>query len=223
MGIIIVLPPQLLSCNYPTMTGPVCVFILFIIQLCMPAAIHEEYEEVEIMERLPTAYLRTATGRVIKGSDCEYIKIGSITANTGCTDGNKFVIKQVSGVRKQFLILNGEAILGFVTKGKKFAGCSSYTEITANVDCKVVSGLIDVDLTSSDNAATAAAADTTTAAAAADTTTSAAAYTTVAAADTTTAAAAADTTTAAADTTDAASDTTAAAADTTAAAADTTA
>ena len=51
--------------------------------------------------------------------------------------GNKFVIKQVSGVRKQFLILNGEAILGFVTKGKKFASCSSYTEITANVDCKV--------------------------------------------------------------------------------------
>merc|ERR1712123_146891 len=145
----------------------------------MPAAIHEEYEEVEIMERLPTPYLRTATGRVIKGSDCEYIKIGSITANTGCTDGNKFVIKQVSGVRKQFLILNGEAILGFVTKGKKFASCSSYTEITANVDCKVVSGLIDVDLaSSSDNATTAAAA--------ADTTTAAAAETTVAA-DTTTA------------------------------------
>merc|ERR1711892_681566 len=192
MGIIIVLPPQLLSCNYPTMTGPVCVFILFIIQLCMPAAIHEEYEEVEIMERLPSPYLRTATGRVIKGSDCEYIKIGSITANTGCTDGNKFVIKQVSGVRKQFLILNGEAILGFVTKGKKFASCSSYTEITANVDCKVVSGLIDVDLTSSDNATTAAAADTTTAADAADTTTATAA----AVADTTTvAAAAADTTT----------------------------
>merc|ERR1712123_138537 len=191
MGIIIVLPPQLLSCNYPTMPGPVCVFILFIIQLCMPAAIHEEYEEVEIMERLPTPYLRTATGRVIKGSDCEYIKIGSITANTGCTDGNKFVIKQVSGVRKQFLILNGEAILGFVTKGKKFASCSSYTEITANVDCKVVSGLIDVDLTSSDNATTAAAADTTTAAAA-DNTTAAAADTTAAVAATT--AAAGDTT-----------------------------
>ena len=51
--------------------------------------------------------------------------------------GNKFVIKQVTGVRKQFLILNGEIILGFVTKGKKFANCSSYTEVTASVDCKV--------------------------------------------------------------------------------------
>merc|ERR1711892_189021 len=158
MGIIIVLPPQLLSCNYPTMTGPVCVFILFIIQLCMPAAIHEEYEEVEIVDRLPSPYLRTATGRVIKGSDCEYIKLGSITDNDGCTDGNKFVIKQVTGVRKQFLILNGEAILGFVTNGKKFPNCTSYTDVTASVDCKVVSGLIDVDLSSSSDSDTTAAA-----------------------------------------------------------------
>ena len=51
--------------------------------------------------------------------------------------GNKFVIKQVRGVRKQFLILNGQAILGFVRKGKKFADCSLYTEVTSNVDCKV--------------------------------------------------------------------------------------
>ena len=51
--------------------------------------------------------------------------------------GNKFVIKQVSGVRKQFLILNGEVVLGFVKKGKKFAACTSYTEVTTSVDCKV--------------------------------------------------------------------------------------
>ena len=51
--------------------------------------------------------------------------------------GNKFVIKQVSGVRKQFLILNGEVVLGFVTKGKKFTACTSYTEVTTSVDCKV--------------------------------------------------------------------------------------
>ena len=51
--------------------------------------------------------------------------------------GNKFVIKRVDGVRKQFLILNGEAILGFVKRGKKFTNCSSYTEITGSVDCKV--------------------------------------------------------------------------------------
>ena len=51
--------------------------------------------------------------------------------------GNKFVIKRVDGVRKQFLILNGETVLGFVTNGEKFANCASYTAVTANVDCKV--------------------------------------------------------------------------------------
>ena len=51
--------------------------------------------------------------------------------------GNKFVIKQVKGVRKQLLILNGQAILGFVRNGKKFADCDSYTELTTKVDCKV--------------------------------------------------------------------------------------
>ena len=51
--------------------------------------------------------------------------------------GNKFVIKQVKGVRKQLLILNGQAILGFVRNGKKFADCDSYTEVTTKVDCKV--------------------------------------------------------------------------------------
>ena len=51
--------------------------------------------------------------------------------------GNKFVIKHDPGVRKQFLILNGEVVLGFVTKGKKFAACTSYTEVTTSVDCKV--------------------------------------------------------------------------------------
>ena len=30
---------------------------------------------------------RTATGRVYKGNDCEYIKLGSVTVNDGCTDG----------------------------------------------------------------------------------------------------------------------------------------
>merc|ERR1719320_953078 len=167
----------------------------------MAAAIPEEYEEVEIMRKSVELKQRTATGRVYKGNDCEYIKLGSVTVNDGWTDGNKFVIKQVSGVRKQFLILNGEVVLGFVKKGKKFAACTSYTEVTTSVDCKVVSGLSDVDLSasSSNNATTTAAAFDTTTAAAADTTTAAAAAaattTTTATADTTTAAAA-DTTTA---------------------------
>lgn len=80
---------------------------------------------------------KRALGRVYTGNTCEYLTLGSITSNSGCDDGTKFVIKQVTGVRKQFLILNGTPILGFVTKGEKFADCSSYTEVTLNVDCKV--------------------------------------------------------------------------------------
>jgi hypothetical protein len=51
--------------------------------------------------------------------------------------GSKFVVKQKTGVRKQFLILNGSPVLGFVTKKTKFTSCTSYTQVTSNVDCKV--------------------------------------------------------------------------------------
>ena len=76
-------------------------------------------------------------GRVFKGGDCEYIRISGITANTGCGSGNKFVIQQKTGVRKQFLILDNEPILAFINRGKKFTQCSSYTEVTTSVTCKV--------------------------------------------------------------------------------------
>ena len=60
--------------------------------------------------------------------------------------GTKFVIKQDKGTRKQFLILNGEAVLAFVENGKKFVDCDSYTEVTTEVNCKTVDGLNTVDL-----------------------------------------------------------------------------
>ena len=88
-------------------------------------------------------------GRLIRGEDCQYIKIAGIVSNSGCDSGDKFVIKQVSGVRKQFLIMNNEPILAFVNKGKKFTACDSYTEITSSVVCKEVSGLANVDLSAS--------------------------------------------------------------------------
>ena len=88
-------------------------------------------------------------GRLIRGEDCQYIKISGIISNSGCDSGDKFVIKQVTGVRKQLLIMNNEPILAFVNKGKKFTACDSYTEITSSVVCKEVSGLANVDLSAS--------------------------------------------------------------------------
>ena len=131
-------------------------FILFIsIVLIENASIHAEEEEdydmdsfededyqdimdeVEIISGDLHKRRERVTGRVFKGGDCEYIKISGITANSGCDSGNKFVIKQQTGVRKQFLILDGEPILAFINRGKKFTQCTSYTEVTTSVTCKV--------------------------------------------------------------------------------------
>merc|ERR1711936_954810 len=89
---------------------------------------------------------KRALGRIYTGSACEYIKLSDITANSGCADGTKFVLKKADTVRKQLLIMSGTPILAFVTKGTKFVACSSYTEVTIQVDCKTVDGLSDVDL-----------------------------------------------------------------------------
>ena len=49
----------------------------------------EEFGDIEIIEDIPIAQPRAA-GRVIKGDDCEYIKICDVTNNTGCSDGEYF-------------------------------------------------------------------------------------------------------------------------------------
>ena len=41
-------------------------------------------------------------------------------------------------MRKQFLILNGQILLVFVKKSKKFTECQSYQDITSIVECKVI-------------------------------------------------------------------------------------
>merc|ERR1719234_1983954 len=104
---------------------------------------------------------KRALGRIYTGSACEYIKLSDITANSGCADGTKFVIKKDDTVRKQLLIMSGTPILAFVTKDTKFANCTSFTEVTMQVDCKTVDGLSDVDLSanSSSSATTTAEAD----------------------------------------------------------------
>ena len=159
-------------------------------------------EDIEVIET-DIIHGHRRQGRVIRGNDCEYIKIASIVSNSGCSSGSKFVIKQRAGVRKQFLIMNGEAILAFVNKGKKFTACDSYTEVTASVVCKVVSGLADVDITAAATAATTtasaatASASSATASASATTTTASSATLNSTASATATAASAANTTAAA--------------------------
>ena len=41
-------------------------------------------------------------------------------------------------VRRQYLFVDGRTVLAFVTNGDKFAQCANYTDITADVKCKVI-------------------------------------------------------------------------------------
>jgi len=86
----------------------------------------------------------------LKGSACDYISLCRVS----CPDGSKFVVKQAKGVRKQFLVLDGESVLAFVAKKSdqnnavKFSQCPSYRDITHDVVCKPVEGAAGLSLNS---------------------------------------------------------------------------
>merc|ERR1712106_173562 len=97
-------------------------------------------------------------GRVFMGKMCEWIDISKVrTSGKGCGDGAKFVITQEKGTRKQFLFVDGKDIIAFVKNKEKFANCSSYTEVTSQVDCKSVPGVDTVNLSGSDSPSTGSA------------------------------------------------------------------
>merc|ERR1719317_1894366 len=89
--------------------------------------------------------------RVIKGNNCEFVRLCDVTNNTGCSDGNKLVLKKQKGLRRRFLLLNGSPVLGFIMRKKKFTSCEAYKDVTDTVDCKGVIGLSDLQLGSSSN------------------------------------------------------------------------
>jgi len=117
-------------------------FIAFFTLLaqCSLASVHQD-EGYDI-----SALYSRAQGRKLTGNSCEYIYLCHIIDNSGCEDGSKFVIKQANNTHKKFLLLDGEAVLAFVTNGEKFKDCPSYTNVTGNVTCKVVDGGADIDL-----------------------------------------------------------------------------
>ena len=51
----------------------------------------------------------------------------------GCTNGQKFLLKPATGVRKQLLFLNNKATIAFITKGMKFTDCTACLDITPKV------------------------------------------------------------------------------------------
>merc|ERR1712126_82965 len=106
-----------------------------------------EIEEFEVLNtRLERRQVATPRKSPIV-SPCDFIYVCKL-ASLNCTHGSKFVIKKVRGVRKQFLILGGEAVIAFVENKKKFADCSKWNNITESVKCKQVDGADKIDLAS---------------------------------------------------------------------------
>ena len=64
--------------------------------------------------------------------------LNKIKENAACNNGDKFVIKNTKGTnRKQLLHVEGKTILAFVPNGQKFPTCTSFTEVTTAINCKV--------------------------------------------------------------------------------------
>jgi len=127
-------------------------FCLAILGIVLPSPalfleLEEDLTEIPVLEvDLSSSHHRVATGRKLVGSSCEYVGLCNISDISGCDHGDKFVIKPATGVRKQFLILNGNAVLAFVANQMKFVNCSSFTEVTTNIKCKEVAGAANIDL-----------------------------------------------------------------------------
>merc|ERR1712243_214124 len=105
-----------------------------------------EIEEFEVLNtRLERRQVATPKKSPIV-SPCDFIYVCKL-ASLNCTHGSKFVIK-VRGVRKQFLILDGEAVIAFVENKKKFADCSKWNNITDSVKCKQLNVADKIELAS---------------------------------------------------------------------------
>ena len=76
----------------------------------------------------------------VKGSRGEQLSSISIYASSLlCKNFLRLLILNCDAlkVRRQYLFVDGRTVLAFVTNGEKFAQCPNYTDITADVKCKV--------------------------------------------------------------------------------------
>merc|ERR1719312_2444478 len=94
----------------------------------------DDLNNIEILENVPVEKDEIVE-RVIKGNNCEFVRLCDVTNNTGCSDGNKLVLKKQKGLRRQFLLLNGSPVLGFIMRKKKFTSCEAYKDVTDNSGC----------------------------------------------------------------------------------------
>merc|ERR1711892_1280997 len=87
--------------------------------------------------------------KVLTGAHCQYVDLCMIDrmSESGCTTGQKFVIKSPKGTRRQFLMVDGSKIIAFLLSGKKITDCKgNLTDVTTQVSCKTVPGVADIKL-----------------------------------------------------------------------------
>ena len=76
--------------------------------------------------------------RVYSGSHCQWIDLNKVLSDgIGCANGYEIEIEPQADHRNQLLFVEGKTILAFVKRNEKFADCSSYEEVTTEVECKV--------------------------------------------------------------------------------------
>jgi len=93
--------------------------------------------------------LKSQGQKRVKGSPCQWLDLDRVREEgSDCVDGAKFVVSKDKGVRRQYLYMEGRSVLAFVKNGEKFADCLNYTDVTADVKCKVLAGVASVPLAS---------------------------------------------------------------------------
>merc|ERR1712106_36094 len=97
----------------------------------------------------PSKGNRQLSRKVLTGAHCQYVDLCMIDrmSESGCTTGQKFVIKSPKGTRRQFLMVDGSKIIAFLLSGKKITDCNgNLTDVTTQVSCKTVPGVADIKL-----------------------------------------------------------------------------
>merc|ERR1711892_815231 len=97
----------------------------------------------------PSKGNRQQSRKVLTGAHCQYVDLCMIDrmSESGCTTGQKFVIKSPKGTRRQFLMVDGSKIIAFLLSGKKITDCKgNLTDVTTQVSCKTVPGVADIKL-----------------------------------------------------------------------------
>ena len=85
------------------------------------------------------AFVVSLSASLELGENCDFADLCSLGSrnDSTCAVGQKFLIRGVKGVRRQFLVSNSSSLVMFLTRGVKVTDCSKVREMTSRLTCKV--------------------------------------------------------------------------------------